>query len=304
VAVLLLLAGCAELGVIGDGTSVSVGRASRGYLVDGARLPDRGDGYMTREVWLRRNNRYGTDELVDLIVGVARRMSSQVRDVKLVVGDLSGRGGGGGAEFHRSHQSGRDADLVYYMRGSDGKPFEPDAMHVFDATGKAKDGSGLTVDVPRTWLLVKQLVTAPEAPVQYIFMYEPLCQMIIEHAKKSGEPEYLVARARKALRQPGDSARHDDHMHVRVYCSEDDRAYGCVDIGPMELLAERQAEARAQLEALADTFPAPTAEKAAAPADNTLRAQLEEKRDWGQELWTGEPAPQLQAIGARLRRVR
>jgi hypothetical protein len=29
---------------------------------------------------------------------------------------------------------------------------------------------------------------------------------------------------------------------VRVYCSAADRAYGCADIGPMELLAEREAE--------------------------------------------------------------
>jgi hypothetical protein len=31
-------------------------------------------------------------------------------------------------------------------------------------------------------------------------------------------------------------------MHVRVYCSPADRVYGCIDLGPMELLAERQAE--------------------------------------------------------------
>ena len=30
----------------------------------------------------------------------------------------------------------------------------------------------------------------------------------------SGEPEALVSLARKALRQPGDSARHDDHLVV------------------------------------------------------------------------------------------
>jgi penicillin-insensitive murein endopeptidase len=249
VAVLLLVAGCAELGVIGDGTSVSVGRASRGYLIDGARLPDRGDGYTTREVWLRRDNRYGTDELVDLVVGVARRMSSQVKDVKLVVGDLSGRGGGGGAEFHRSHQSGRDADLVYYMRGPDGKPFEPDAMHVFDATGKAKDGSGLSIDVPRTWLLVKQVITAPEAPVQYIFMYEPIAKLLVEHAHAIGEPDAIIDRARRTLHQPGDSARHDDHMHVRVYCSAADKRLGCVDLGPLDLEPDEEM-ARAELDGL------------------------------------------------------
>jgi len=302
-AVALVLAGCAELGVVTDGTSISVGKASRGYLVQGTRLPDKGIGYTTRDVWLARDNRYATDEMIDLITGVSRRMHARIKDVKIVIADLSAKGGGSGAKsspFHRSHQSGRDADFVPYMRDADGKPFEPDAMHVFDAHGKAKDGSGITLDVPRTWLLVKELINAPEAPVQFIFMYEPLALLLLDHAKQIGESDVVIAKARKALKQPGDSARHDDHMHVRVYCSDDDREYGCVDMGPMELLAERQAEQRARLTELAQVLPAPPA----VPVDNSMRAQLEEKRDWGTELWTGEAATTLQPIGARLRRVR
>lgn len=236
-----LLASCAELGVVSDGTSLSVGRPSHGYLVEGVRLPDRGEGFLTREVWRARGNRFGTDELIDLVTAVARRMQAQVHDVKLVVADLSGQGGGERLTFHRSHQSGRDVDLLYYMLDASGHPFEPDAMHVFDAGARARDGTGLTVDVPRTWMLVKELITAPEAPVQWVFMYEPLARRLLAYAVASGEPEALVARARKTLKQPGDSARHDDHLHVRVYCSTADTAYGCVDAGPMELLAEREA---------------------------------------------------------------
>ena len=236
---------CAELGVVSDGTSISVGKPSKGYLIDGARLPDRGEGYTSRDVWIQRNNRFGTDELIDLVTGVARRLTAKVKDAKLVVADLSSRGGGGVGEFHRSHQSGRDADLLYYMRDADGKPFEADAMHKFDARGRATDGSGLTIDVPRTWLLVKELVDAPEATVQYIFCYEPIAQLLLEHAKKIGEPDAVIAKVRLALKQPGDSARHDDHLHVRVYCAPSDRAYGCQDIGPMDLLEERQAESYA-----------------------------------------------------------
>ena len=236
-----LLAGCAELS-LSDGTSISVGKPSSGYLLGGVRLADRGDGFVTREIWRTRNNRFGTDELIDLVTAVAHRMATEVRDVKLVVADLSGRGGGERAAFHRSHQTGRDVDLLYYMRDAAGQPFEPDAMHVFDATARAVGGSGITIDVPRTWALVKELITAPEAPVQWIFMYEPIAQQLLAHAQQLGEPEALRARARLTLKQPGDSARHDDHMHVRVYCSPADQRYGCVDLGPMELLAERAAE--------------------------------------------------------------
>jgi penicillin-insensitive murein endopeptidase len=241
-ALVALLAGCVELGVVSDGTSISIGKPSRGYLLDGVRLPDRGEGFITRDVWRSRDNRYGTDELVDLVTAVARRMRAQVRDVKLVVADLSGKGGGERVAFHRSHQTGRDVDLLYYMRDASGQAFEPDAMHVFNARARAVDGSGITIDIPRTWALVKELITAPEAAVQWVFMYEPIARRLIEYAEKIGEPPALIARARKTCRQPGDSARHDDHMHVRVYCSAADRAYGCADIGPLELLAEREAE--------------------------------------------------------------
>lgn len=240
--VLLALAGCAELGVISDGTSISIGRPSRGHLVDGNRLPDHGEGFTTRPTWSQRGNRYGTDELLDLITAVGRRMKAQFVDTALVVADLSGKGGGESRKWHRSHQSGRDVDFVYYMRDAQGQPFEADAMRAFDASGKARDGSGITIDIPRTWLLIRELVTAHEAIVQYVFIYEPIAVKLLEHAVSKGEPEALIARARMTLKQPGDSAPHHDHMHVRVYCSARDRAYGCVDIGPRELLAEREAE--------------------------------------------------------------
>lgn len=242
---LLTLGGCVELGIVTDGTSISVGRPSKGHIVDGARLPDRGEGFVTREIWKTRGNRFGTDELVDLLTGVSRRMARS-DGIRLVVADLSGKGGGAALQWHRSHQSGRDVDLLYYVRDKTGKPIENDAMHVFRADLVAADGTGLTVDIPRLWNLVRELLTAPEAPVQWVFMYQPIANALIEHATKLGEPEALIERARKACKQPGDSAPHHDHMHVRVYCAPADRAYGCQDIGPMELLAERESELSVQ----------------------------------------------------------
>jgi penicillin-insensitive murein DD-endopeptidase len=251
----LASAGCAELGIVTDGTSVSYGRPSHGYLIDGVRLPNRGEGFTTRETWQLRGNRYGTDELVELLQGVARRMRAKVKDTRLVIADLSSNGGGAAHTFHRSHQTGRDVDLLYYMRDAEGKPFEADAMRVFDRKLAAKDGSGITVDVPRTWLLVRELLTADEANVQYIFMFQPIAQKIIEHAESIKEDPVIIARAVRACRQPGDSAPHNDHMHVRVYCAADDRQFGCVDIGPLELLAEREAEKKQTLQLVADALP-------------------------------------------------
>ena len=38
----------------------------------------------------------------------------------------------------------------------------------------------------------------------------------------------FVVRA-KSLKQPENSGLHDDHLHVRLYCPESDRAFGCLD---------------------------------------------------------------------------
>ena len=260
-AVLALLSGCVELGVVTDGTSVSVGKPNNGRIVDGVRLPDRGEGYFTREVWRARGQRYGTDELVDLIVGVSRRVAPKNDGLRLVVADLSGKGGGAAHTWHRSHQSGRDVDLLYYVKDASGKGVEPDAMRVVGPDLVAKDGSGIAIDIPRTWTLVRELLVAPEAPVQWVFMYQPIADALFEHATKIGEPEALIERARRACKQPGDSAPHNDHMHVRVYCSPTDRAFGCVNVGPMELLAERELDFQMQQAAIASVIenrPVPT----------------------------------------------
>ncbi len=247
--------GCVELGVVTDGTSISYGKPNRGRLIDGAKLPDQGPGFVTPPTWKTRGNRYGTHELVALIKGVGKRTRKKFRDARLVVADLSGNRGGENRAFHRSHQNGRDVDLMYFVRDAEGKPMEPDVMHTFTASLTAKDGSGITLDVPRTWHLVKDLLTAQEAYVQYIFIYRPIAEALIEHATKTKESDVVIARALKALKQPGDSAPHNDHMHVRVYCAPTDRLHGCQDIGPMELLAERETEARDTVEAIARAFP-------------------------------------------------
>jgi penicillin-insensitive murein endopeptidase len=249
------LVGCAELGVVTDGSSISFGRPSRGYLIDGVKLPDKGDGFTTREVWSLRGNRFGTDELVTLLKGVAKRMKKKAKDARLVVADLSNNGGGASLEFHRSHQSGRDVDILYYMRDIENLPVEPEAMIPVDRRLRAVDQSGMTIDVPRTWALVKELLTAEEAMVQYIFMYQPIAESLIDYAKSKNEDPVLITRAMRACKQPGDSAPHNDHMHVRVYCAETDRQFGCVDIGAMELLAERQAEKQKTLQMIADALP-------------------------------------------------
>lgn len=240
-AAVAMLAGCVELGVVSDGTTVSLGRPHAGKLLDGARIPDRGEGFFTRETWRRRGNRYGTDEMIDLITGVSRRMAARFPH-RVVIADIAMPGGGPALAWHRSHQTGRDVDILFYYKDAAGRSIEADAMRVFDDKLKAKDGSGYSIDVARTWMFVRELLTANEATVQLVLLYQPLVDALIGYAIATREPELIIKKARLALKQPSKSAPHDDHMHVRIYCATNDRAYGCLDHGSTELLDLAEAD--------------------------------------------------------------
>lgn len=106
--------------------SVAVGLPHAGRLLRGTRLPAFGRDFATWDPILRRTpsrawRRYATDELVRMVVGVARRYArAQPGALPMLVGDLSRpRGGNFGPQYgfigHSTHQNGLDAD-VYYPR--------------------------------------------------------------------------------------------------------------------------------------------------------------------------------------------
>ncbi len=227
--VALACAACAELGVVGDGTTVSVGAASDGFLVDGAELADQGVGYVVPARWRARGSQWGTDELVGLIERTGARLAGELAGARLGVADLS-RAGGGLGPHHRSHQTGRDVDLLFFVTDRRGRPVMLEEMRHFGEDGTTVDGGPpLRFDVPRTWALVRVLVTDPDVAIDHLFIYAPLRSMLLDHARATGEPEALVAWAGELLSQPGDSAPHDDHLHVRNRCPRGDGA--CQDGG-------------------------------------------------------------------------
>jgi penicillin-insensitive murein endopeptidase len=243
----LALAGCPRDGVIHDGTSISYGPSNRGKLMSPARLPVRGDGYWMPPRWAERGLHYGTDELVALLVHLGRDLDRERPGMRVGVADLSPLRGGPSA-WHHSHQTGRDVDLLFFATDVSGAPVELTSMPVFDASGMASVPSGvadnpktpldesvrsLRFDAGRTWLLVRALIENPVAPVQYVFISEALKQLLLDHARLTGEPEALIQKAGFLLHQPGDALPHDDHMHVRIFCAASDRVHGCYDRGAL-----------------------------------------------------------------------
>ena len=250
--VVTVAGGCAGPGYFTDGSSVSVGSFNRGALRHGARLPARGDGYVIPNLWQQRGANYATDELVAAVEHVAARVKREYPGAILGVGDMSLRGGGDSV-LHRSHENGRDLDLIYYAVDERGRPVAPaDSMPrypFFDLRardpGPQEHGvlfgpfSTRFFDVKRNWALVRSLLEEPGIEIQYLFIHSRLRERLLAYAAEQGEDPSLLERAEAILHQPGDSAPHDDHLHVRIFCAEDDRAFGCRDSGPVRWWKKR-----------------------------------------------------------------
>ena len=244
--------GCVGAGLLTDGSSVACGSFHGGYLRRGKRLPDKGAGYVIPELWRARGNNFATDEMVSAIQRVARRVAKEHPGSVLGVADLSQPGGGESKlKLHRSHQNGHDADLIWYALDDEGKPAEPtDCMPIYGSDLRARpphptpgvtfsDFTPRRFDVRRNWALVRALLEDPDIEVQYLFIHNRLRSLLLEHARNRHESEELIDRAEALLKQPGDSLPHDDHLHLRIFCSPTDRALGCRDIGPQRWWKKR-----------------------------------------------------------------
>ncbi len=166
---------------------------------------------------------FGTWELVQLLERGARRVAFRLPGARLSVGELS-RPGGGRVDGHRSHESGRDVDVGFYVTNTDGKPIYSYAFADFDARGRGvAPNQYLRFDDARNWELIAKLLTDGDARVQHVFVSSPLRQRLLDEARRRGAPAGLIERAKMALAQPAHGHPHANHFHVRIYCAPADR---------------------------------------------------------------------------------
>ena len=236
--------GCAGPNLFTDLGSVSTGTVNRGRIRSPSQMPVTGKGWEVPPRWKRRGFHWATDELVAAVQRAAARVRSLDRRAVLGVADFSRKSGGRSA-WHSSHHAGRDVDLLFYTRDEQGRPLPPleGGMVKFDGDGKPvvnekepyadADWESRLFDTRRNWHLVEALLTDASVRVQWIFVSDDLGAHLLRWAKGHRKPAWLIEYARTVMRQPGDSAPHDDHFHVRVYCTRTDRFHGCKDSGPV-----------------------------------------------------------------------
>jgi penicillin-insensitive murein endopeptidase len=194
----------------------SIGSPTEGHLLGGMHLEETSylrvpPGDTAGDV------RWGLEPLVTMIDRAARQVRRQFPDAVTSVGHLS-QEGGGEIDRHRSHESGRDADIGFFVRGASGRQLLPKHFVPFRGDGTAASWPGAYFDDAKNWVLVSALVTDPEAHVTHLFVAAPLRARLLAYAERMGVSASIRMRAAEVLQQPHGSLPHDDHFHVRIGC--------------------------------------------------------------------------------------
>jgi penicillin-insensitive murein endopeptidase len=203
----------------------SIGSPTEGHLLGGMHLEE--TGYLRIvPTYAGADVRWGLEPLVQMLDRAARQVRRQFPDTITSVGHLS-REGGGEIDRHRSHESGRDADIAFFVRSAAGRQMLPSRFVPFRGDGTAADWAGARFDDAKNWALVEALAGDPEAHVTHIFVAAPLRARLLAYAERNGVPAATRIHAAEILQQPRGALPHDDHFHVRIGCPS--RMSACVE---------------------------------------------------------------------------
>lgn len=210
--------------------STSRGGLTTGSLENACELPADGVGY--RLVGPGRKTNFGTDEMVFGLMEIGAKMYIKYGDKgAFLVGDISAEHGGK-LKPHINHQGGRDVDLGLYIANSKGEPLG-NRMVRFDRDGRAGDGTLL--DLERNWEFICAMLESPYFQVDAILFADWLKKLVLDHARaklaRTKNPnecmrqKRLIELAEKVIEQPR-SSPHDNHFHLRIKLSDEDRRLG------------------------------------------------------------------------------
>ena len=255
--------------------SLSLGNPNDGSLVRGVRLPDRGPGFYSNPHSPNPDAKYGTDETIRAIARVGLDLERWAPGATLYVNDIGFREGGP-ISRHQSHRAGRDADFLFYMNDLAGNVARPKGVR-FDGSGAGTWNAGtpadpsddrrLVFDTRRNWLVVRSLLENDDARLQRVFVSEGLRSLMLDWARENGEPDWVLERAADVMCEP--ATPHDDHFHIRLFCTADDYRQGCRDTWPLYPWRRTQLAARGLLEVELGLRPPTKSGRPARPRLNT-----------------------------------
>ena len=179
--------------------SLSVGHPHAGFLINGVRMPE-GPHW---SIGLPREA-YGTDETIQNLVHCIGRVNEQFPGTpRIVIGTISAERGGA-LPPHKSHRTGRDADVaLYYIDGKWhwNQPAGPDNL-----------------DRARSWALLRAVIT--ETDVEFVLVDRAVQALLEEYALSIGEePAWIHEIFHGTDPNTGPLVKHvpghTAHMHIR-----------------------------------------------------------------------------------------
>ncbi|MCO4764384.1 MAG: penicillin-insensitive murein endopeptidase [Myxococcales bacterium] len=248
----------------------SLGTCHAGTLRGAVALPRRAPGLRRLSVVGRRHTQFGTAHLVALVLRTAKTLRGS--GAPLRVGNMS-TSQGGRIRWSHSHQSGRDVDFPLFLLDHRGRSISPDSFVSLDDAGLGRwRRRTVRFDAERTWALVATLLSAPKVGVARLYLAEPLIRQVLQVGRRIGSPA-LVQRAVLVMTEPLHAGRHDDHLHLRIFCSRQEVGSGCVDEVTKwpwlpQFVDDRERFVQQQLAKLAD------------PRDDNRAAALERLAPW------------------------
>ena len=174
--------------------SISIGFADRGRVLNAVQMPQDSAWIVERPAYA-----FASRETVDALMLVFRSVRKRFPDSTPARLSHMGTKDGGYLRPHRSHQSGRDADIGLFYRGDRCPP-----------RGAPRERS---IDPARNWALIRALIT--ETDVQLILVDQGIQDVLRKHALAIGEDPRWLSQVFGGLVKH--ARRHRDHFHVRFY---------------------------------------------------------------------------------------
>ncbi len=204
----------------------AIGSHTSGHLRQSKQLPNSGSGFASR---FHAGHDFGANITVDLLTQAFAHIAQIFPEQPpIMVGNIAKRTGGpispSTGKGSVSHQTGLDVDIAYPSKV--GAPsFWPactdGALH-FKAQNHCPAGAQISsdFDLPRFWLMIKQLTCASNKPVIAMFLDAELKKHVCRYVQDLqnediSSPQSCGFRALQALKHEGG---HNNHVHVRFAC--------------------------------------------------------------------------------------
>ena len=179
--------------------SISIGKPNAGYLINGVRMPE-------GKEWIVGvpDHAWGTDETIEALVHCIKKVHDEIPDTPpVILGSISAEHGGP-VPPHKSHRTGRDVDIHFFLtKRSPNKWYE-------DATAD-------NLDRRRTWALIRTITT--DTDVEMILIDQSVQDLLEEYALGIGEDPTWIEELFHDVRPYSALIRHvpghTGHMHVR-----------------------------------------------------------------------------------------